>query len=79
MIDKGRAGRQGEGRLGDELIGRVAELRPEHFDFVLAGGRTDQHAVTARPADLLHDQFVKMIEHVTEGFRLAASPRRDVL
>ena len=41
--------------------------------------RPDQHAVAARAVHLLDHQLVEIVEHVLEGFGLAAAVRRHVL
>ena len=62
-VERGRAGRQRQRRLGD-VIGRIGlQLGGEHFALRGAGVRADQHAVAARAVDLLDHQLVEPFEH----------------
>ena len=65
-LERRRAGRKRERRLGD-VIGRIGlDLGGEFL--ALRGGRmrADQHAVAARAVDLLDDQLVEPLDHVFE-------------
>ncbi len=79
FLDAGRAGRQRQRRLGDEVLGIGLELGAKHRDHCLVGLRADQHAIAARAVDLLDHEIVEMIEDVGQVFRLPAPPRRHVL
>ena len=79
FLDAGRAGRQRQRRLRDEVLRVRFELGAERRDRRLVGLRSDQHAVAAGAVDFLDHQFLEVIEHVGEVLRFAAAPGRHVL
>ena len=70
---------QGKRRLGDVIVGPRLQLRAEIREFLLAGGRANQHAVAARSMHFLDDQLVEIVQDIGQRFGLAATPCRDIL
>jgi len=58
FVDAGRASRQRQRRLRDEILRRGLELGAELLDRDLARRRSDQHAVAAGAVHFLHHQLV---------------------
>ena len=78
-LHEGRRGRQGQRRLGDEIVGVVLHLLGEGGHRCLVGSRSDQHAVAAGAGDLLDHQLGHVVEHIGERFGFATAPGRHVL
>ena len=79
LLDAGRAGRERQRRLRDEVLGVRLELGAERRDGRLVGFRADQHAVAAGAVDLLDDEILDVVEHIGKVLGLAAAPGRHVL
>src|SRR5262245_29135344 len=64
FLDAGRAGRERERRLRDEILRVRFELGAERRNRRLVGHRPDQHAIAARAVYLLDHDLLEMLEHV---------------
>ena len=78
-LGEDRSGGERQRRLRDIVAGPRLQLAAELADVLLGGGRPDQHAVAARPVDLLDDQLLQVVEHVFQRVRVGTPPRRHVL
>ena len=79
FLDAGRAGRERQRRLRDEVLRVGLELGAEGRHRGLVGFRPDHHAVAAGAVHLLDHQLLEVVEHIGEMVGLAAAPGRNVL
>ena len=78
-VERSRASRKRQRRLGDEIVRIGLELASENLALRGAGVRAHEHAVAARAVDLLDHQFVEIVEHMGKLRWLAAAKSRHVL
>src|SRR5215471_8923452 len=79
LVDVGRARGERERGLGDVVPRVGAYTLAERLDRFVAGGRSDQHAVAARPLHFLDDELRQVLEHVAQVVGIAQLPGGHVL